>query len=149
MKNIYSLASHIITLDLSSTGLSSIVGTDTISIGGSGSYLDKISISITNNLLSISGDYTGSYVVNKNLNATGSIDITINQMSDQLAKLRTICNLFKSNDYDGMTITVKTLDGQLIATAYSCYISKIPNVEFGSSASTQSWSFISGKVVIE
>ena len=45
MKNIYSLASHIITLDLSSTGLSSIVGTDTISIGGSGSYLDKISIS--------------------------------------------------------------------------------------------------------
>ena len=148
MNKIYSLASHILTLALP-VDLANIVGTQYISIGGEGSYLGSIAVSLDNDLINISGDYTGSWTVSKNLNAQGSFTISINQMSPQIARLRRICNLLRNADYDGMTITLKTLQGQLIATGNDCYIKKIPGVEFRESPSTQSWEFLSGKIIIE
>lgn len=148
MKNIYSLASHILTLALP-VELANAVGTQYISIGGEGSYLDNITVNIDNNLISIEGDYTGSWTVNKNLNAQGSFSISVNQMSPQIAVLKRICNMLRKSDYEGMTLTLTTLQGQLIATGNDCYIQKIPSTSFGTTPTTQTWTFISGKVVIE
>lgn len=148
MTKVYSLANHILTLALP-TQLVAQFGTEFISVGGEGSYLDNISVSIDNNLIETVGDYTGSWHHNKNLNAQGSVSINVNQMSPQIARFKRLCNLFRNGDYDGLTLTVKTLQGTLIATALDCYIQKIPTQDFQTTAQNQTWTFTSGKVTIE
>lgn len=148
MTKVYSLADHILTVALPQR-LVSQFGTEFISVGGEGSYLDSITIRIDNRLFDTVGDYTGSWHHNKNLNAQGSVSVSINQLSPQVARFKRLCNLFKNGDYEGLTLTVKTLQGTLISTALDCYISKIPDQDFRGTAQNQTWDFTSGKVTIE
>ena len=148
MDRVYSLANHILTLAIPSQ-LAASFGAEYVSIGGEGSYLNTINVSLNNDLFSTTGDYTGSWHHNKNLNATGEISVALNQMSPQIARFKRLCNLFRSGEYSGLTLTLKTLQGTLIATGEDCYIKKIPEQAFGNEAADQTWTFTCGKVTIE
>lgn len=148
MTKVYSLANHILTVALPQALIAQF-GADYISIGGEGSYLDSVTVSISNDLFQTVGDYTGSWHHNKNLNAQGTVSVSLNQMSPQVARFKRLCNIFKNGDYDGLTLTLKTLQGTLISTAVDAYITKIPDQAFQTTAQSQTWSFTSGKVTIE
>lgn len=145
-RNTYSLAKYILSIAIP-TELVPFFG-ETLSIGGQGSYLGQITLSLNENLWSTSGDYTGSFVHNKNLNKTGSCTVSIQQISEMISKFKTLCNVFYNNDedYDGLTLTLSTLDQTKIATCESCFIQKIPDQNFGTTSASQDWVFTCGAI---
>lgn len=146
----YSLADYILTITLPAD-LASQFGTDTISVGGEGSYLGSIVLGFNSNIWETEGDATGSWVHNRNLDRTGTVDVTLNMLSDNVAKFIRVCNLYYNSETitDGLTMTVSTLSGTNIANCLDCFITKIPNQEFEEKAKTQSWSFTCGKITIQ
>lgn len=143
MINRYSLADHIVRIDF---------GGDlgTIEIGGTGnnhegSFVGEIRISRNTDMWTTEGDPTGSWVHNKNLDRTGKVDVQVRQVAESVGDFIRCCQWFESRNGDGATITV-TANGETVATARDCYISKIPDQVFGSTAEMQSWSFTAGQV---
>lgn len=136
----YSLAEYLVTITIP-TDLASAFGTNSISIGGEKSYLDNISAAYSTSQWSIAGDDTGGYVHNKSLNRTGTVTLSLSQVSPQISKFKTLCNLFynSTEDYDGLTITVSDLQGNVVCTCEDCMISGIPQQSFGSTAQPQNW----------
>lgn len=143
----YSLANHVLSIEPVDASIRDMFGT--ISVGGEGSYLDSITISITPSLWDTTGYATGGWVHNKNLSRVGTATISLNQMSDQVSVLKRLCNMFYSADYEGFTLTVTNNEGTKLATCTDCYIQKIPDQQFQASAQTQSWVFTCGKITIE
>lgn len=157
----YSLSDYILSVQIpeelrdvfSTSAITSSSDEDNIiSIGGEQSYLGSITIHLdTNNTFSVEGDNTGSYVVNKNLNKSGSISITINQVSDKVKTLIRLFETYYSADTitEGMTITVSHAIGggnqEMVAMAKDCYLN-LPDQVFGNEATTQSWSFVCGRI---
>lgn len=144
---VYSLANYQLSIQLPQE-LASEFGTSHFALGGEGSYTDSISINISNQLFQVAGDNTGSYVFNKNLNRTGNIQITLNQLSDKVGLLKNIYNLYlkTSTEIDGLTITVNDNDNNLIATCIDCFPNNIPQQQFGNGAATQTWQFECGQI---
>lgn len=145
----YSLTKYYLSIAIPSS-LASEFGTDSITIGGTGSYLSQISISLNKNLWETQGDSTGSWIHNQNLDRTGTASVQLNQLSKNIAKFKTLCNIYydATKDYDGLTLTITDADSNKIATCDDCYISKIPNQEFGDTATTQTWEFTCGRITI-
>lgn len=143
----YSLANYTLTISIS-TELAGDFGIETLTVGGEGSYLDNISINLNDNLWSTEGDATGSWVHNKNLNRTGTCSVTLSMLSDNVARFITLCNLYynSTNNYSGLTMALRSSDEKTIATCDDCYIQKIPNQEFQSTAQNQTWVFTCGKI---
>ena len=143
----YSLANYVLSIKPNDEFINSTFGT--ISIGGEGSYLDTVTISTSNSLWSTDSYATGAWVHNKNLARNGSVTVTINQMSDAVAKLKQMCKTFYGGDYNGFTLTLTNNNVENVATCIDCHISKIPDQTFGSSATNQSWEFVVGQITFE
>jgi len=118
-----------------------------ITIGGEGSYLESFSFSQTNNTWSVDGDNTGSYVFNKNLDRTGTAQLTLNQMSNQVIMFKNLAKYYYTNNLEeGLTLTLTKFDNdnEVIVTCTDCFITKIPDQQFQNEAQTQTWEFVVG-----
>ena len=143
----YSLANHILSITPNNSTLKWAF--DTISIGGEGSYLDSISISLNGQLWSTTPFATGAWVHNKNLDKTGTVVLSLNQLSDEVKTFVTMAETYYADDYDGFTLTLTTNEGELICTCVDCYIQNIPSQDYQSSAQNQSWTFTCGKITFK
>lgn len=140
----YSLANHILSIKPNDPSIASIFGT--LTIGGEGSYLNSVRVRRQDDLWNTTGFATGAWVHNKNLSRIGSVEVTLNQLSDQVAKFITLCETYYTGDYDGFTLTLTKNDGSKICTAIDCYISKVPDQEFLTAAQDQTWAFTCGQI---
>ena len=131
-------------------------GATSITIGGvgqngyEGSYIGSVKVTRKNDLWSTEDDPTGSWVHTKNLGRSGTVDVEIWQVSDQIVTLAYSCQAYESiqNNVDGLTIEVKnTISGVTVAKCYDCLITKIPDQEFGENAVKQTWTFTCGRVM--
>ena len=143
----YSLANHILSIKPNDQQLNLLFGT--INIGGEGSYLDSVNISLESGMWSTTGYATGGWVHNKRLNRNGTVSLSLNQLSNSVAILKRLASIFYTGDYDGFTITLTTNDGTLISTCTDCYLSSIPEQAFAAEAANQTWSFTCGKIVFD
>lgn len=161
MTNRYSLADYIVTIKL--PGANSLpteyanlankeikIGGPGESIGSVGSFVGQISISRQSNQWDTVGDNTGSWVHNQNLSKVGTVDIQINQVSDNVIRLIQLCNIYNTTSIrEGLTITVTPAANDSVTTyanCVDCYPTKISNQVFGNSATNQTWSFTCGMV---
>lgn len=141
----YSLADYQVTIDIpESLGF----GVTSITIGGDGDYMNSITISTENNLYEIATDAAGNWLYNKNLARNGTVELNIQQVSDRVAQLKTLFNLFykSQTQSEGLTITVADTEGNEIATCEDCVIANPPSQVFGEASAEQTWSLLSGKV---
>lgn len=146
----YSLADHVVTIGLPPDVSNASGLPKTISIGGEGSYLGSISISRNSPLFTTTGDATGSWHHDKNLNKTGKVTLQINQLAPQVAQLISLFKLYEKSSTltDGLTIVV-TEGNDTVASCNDCYVDQVPEMSFGDTASNQSWSLTCGEVMYE
>lgn len=140
----YSLANYILSVEPQSSDIKSMFGT--ISLGGEGSYLGTISLSLNEDLWTTTGYATGGWVHNKSLDKHGTASVTLNQLSDPVSKFIQLCNIYYTGNYPGFTLSLSDIDGNKIATCIDCYITKIPDQVYANSASDQTWSFTCGQI---
>lgn len=140
----YSLANYILSIDSNNPNLKNMFGT--ISIGGEGSYLGNITLSITNDMWTTTGYATGAWVHNKSLDRHGNITVQLNQISDPVSKFIQLCKIYYGNDYEGFTLSLSDINGNKIATGIDCYITKIPDQVYENEAGTQNWVFTCGQI---
>ena len=140
----YSLTNYILSIEPNDSAIKQMFGT--ISIGGEGSYLDTITISNAENIYSTQGYATGGWVHNKSLDRHGTASLTLNQLSDRVARFIQLAKLSLSGDYAGFTLSLSDINGNKICTCVDCYIMKIPDQSFASSAQNQTWDFTCGQI---
>lgn len=140
----YSLANYILSIEPNDTTIKTYFGS--ISIGGDGSYLGSLSLSLANPMFTTQGYATGGWSHSKNLDRHGTAALNLNQMCDAVAKLIKLTKLFYTDDYDGFTLSLSDINGQKIATCVDCYIEKIPEQTYGKEATDQSWTFTCGQI---
>lgn len=152
----YSLADYTVTITIPSLlGMSSTQ----ISIGGPGengqygSCVGEIKVTRNKELWTTEGDPTGSWVHNKDLNRTGTVEINLRQVSNQIYKLMQICQLYEgaSRSVEGLTITVNPVNdfGSPVTefiVCDDCMITKIPDQDYTDTAKEQQWVFTCGRV---
>lgn len=147
---VYSLSKYKLAIQLPETFAAKVglAGDNTITIGGEGSYLDSLSYEYNKEMYSTKADATGSYVHDKSLDKSGTITITINQMSPQIALFKKIVNLYyqSGDDYEGLQLSLKDLSAQEVMAAESCFFTKIPNQDFGQESGNQAWVITSGRI---
>lgn len=140
---VYSLADYTVAI----TKIISEARLDSIRIGGQGSMLETISIDRPTNVYETNGDSTGGYVHNKSYNKTGTVSLTLNQLSSNVSKFISLCNIYARPDVDiqeGLTMTLTDSQGEIVATCIDCMPQRIPEQSFGSTAATQTWTFTCG-----
>lgn len=140
----YSLANYTVSIEPLDSILQSTFGVMTV--GGQGNYMETIRLSTENNLWSTVGYATGAWVHNKNLAKNGQAELVLQQVSDDVAKFKKLCELYYTGDYQGFTMTLTNNNGEQIATAVSCYPVKIPTQEFGATSANQTWQFTCGEI---
>ena len=143
----YSLANYICSIQPSDQTLLNVYGT--ISIGGEGSTTASMSASRDDSLFQTTSYSTGGYVHNKNLSKMGKISLSLNQLADNVSKLKRLVNSYTTNDYSGLTITLTTSDGEIVCTGIDCVPEKIPEQAFANSAADQTWTFTCGEINFE
>lgn len=145
----YALADYLLTISIP-TEIASDFGAETITIGGEGSYLDSLTISSSTELFQTKGDATGGWVHVKNLDRSGTITLTIQQVSDDVAKLKRLFNVFYSlsTESDGLTLTIKSsVSNNVVAICNDVVIAKVPDQSFSSDVATQQWTLNAGQIV--
>lgn len=140
----YCLADYIVSITPSDSTLRSMFSK--VTIGGEGNAIDSITISRSTNMWSTEGFATGAWVHNKSLDRTGTVQLSLSQLSEKISKLKKMCEVFYNGDYSGFTITVTDSKSNVVASCNDCYLVKIPTQTFGNSAGTQSWTFTCGEV---
>lgn len=140
----YSLANYILSIEPNDEIIKTYFGA--ISIGGEGSAVGSISMNIANEQFTTKGYATGGWAHDKNLDRHGTATLTLNQLSDAVAKFIKLAKLFYTGDYDGFTLSLSDINGQKIASGIDCYISKIPEQEFGKESADQQWTFTCGQI---
>lgn len=152
----YSLSDYILSIKIPDELIGVFTSTDNesenrLSIGGDGSYVGSIKVS-TSDIFKVEGNATGSWIHNKSKNKTGSLEISLNQLSDSTLKLTRLFETYYSADTitDGMTITISKSAGNGnsldVCTLVDCYISKMPDGAWDTEAKTQTWTFTCGKI---
>ena len=160
--NRYSLTDYILTLTIpdnqyipeSIRGQQFSIGGAGIEAGGVGSFLGEISLTRNKDAWETEGDYTGSWVHNKNNDKTGECKVQIRQVSDMVIRLAQICSIFESiqENVPGLKLQVTSayvdnLSGtNIIATCNDCYIKKMADITFGDTAQLQDWTFTCGQI---
>ena len=149
----YSLADYRVTVHIPAiNGLAE----EEITIGGpgenrEGSCVGEIKVTRRAELWTTEGDPTGSWVHNKNLDKTGTVEINLRQVSDYVIKLMMVCAAYESTDSgDGLTITVNPVISEgtdNFITCNDCYIQKIPDQDYTDTAKEQQWIFTCGQVL--
>lgn len=141
----YCLANYILTVDIpADIGF----GTQSVSIGGEGSYTDTITVSMSQAMFQTQGDSTGSWVHVKNLDQTGQIQVAIRQVSDKIATFKALMNVYRNLDSEapGMTLTLRDTLNNTICIAEDCVIDKVPDQAFGNEPGSQTWNFLCGRI---
>ena len=144
----YTLTSYLLTIKIpESLGF----GETIITIGGPQSYTDSITISQDNALFEIEADTTGSYVYSKNLARNGKIEISLNQVSDAIAKFKKLMNIYyqAEREVEGLELILTdsaTNSKTVICTCKDCLVSEIPTQEFGEKPGKQKWTLLSGYI---
>lgn len=147
----YSLADYILSISFPED-FASLVGLlqTTIEIGGEGSYLESMTVSLDNAMWSTEGDSTGSWVHNKNLSRTGKVSISLNQLSTKVAKFKEICKLYYSTNesFSGAEITLRPVNSSddVIVRCKDCYFTKIPDQNYQPTAQNQNWELTCGQI---
>lgn len=156
--NRYSLTDYILSIKVPEELRSSFIadyietGEDSISIGGDSSYVGSIVVNQSTNQWTTEGDVTGSWVHNKSKNQTGTIVVSITQVSDKINLLNRLFQTYYSVDTvtDGLTLTLnKTLGSgntALVATGTDCYIQSRPSFSYKDNADSQEWTFTCGRI---
>ena len=140
----YSLATYILSVEPNDVSIKNTFGT--LAIGGQGSYMDSVRVRTNNNMWDTTPYATGAWVHNKNLSRVGTLEVALNQLSDEVAKFITMCETYYTGDYDGFTLTISRNDGVKVCTCVDCYIAKIPDQEFTAQAANQTWTFTCGQI---
>lgn len=146
----YSLANYIVTISSTDSNIQGIIGQ--LSIGGGlsdetqGEALGSISIERDEALYSVDNYATGGYVFNKNLSRTGTVELSLNQLSDKIGPLKNLCIYLETHETDGLTITVMDSGVNKVAECIDCYPEKLPAQEFKDTAQEQTWKFLVGQV---
>lgn len=144
----YCLANYILTVDIpSDIGF----GTQSVTIGGNGSYMDTFTVTMSQSMFTTQGDHTGSWVHVKNLDQTGQIQVTIKQVADDIAIFKALMNVYRSLDSEatGMTLTLRDTLGNTVCTANDCVIEKVPDQAFADEPASQTWTFLCGKITFD
>ena len=160
--NRYSLTDYILTITVPDNsnineairGKQFSIGGAGIETGGKGSFLGEISLSRNKDAWETEGDYTGSWVHNKNNDKTGTCQVQIRQVSDMVITLAQICAIFESiqEHVPGLTLTLQSAfdnsiaGTNIIATCNDCYIQKLADIKFGETADLQTWIFTCGQI---
>ena len=163
--NRYALADYQITVSIPTGGgeynrilqMAGLTGGTSITIGGDGegegkygSFVGSINVKRNKELWTTDGDATGSWVHNKNLDRTGTIDVELTQVSDQIVQLAYLCSAYESvsDAVEGLHLEVKnTASGSKIVDAIDCYITKIPDHPFQDTAQKLTFSFTCGRIM--
>lgn len=119
---------------------------------GEGSFVGQIAVSRANNLWETEGDNTGSWVHNKNLNRTGTIELQIRQISDRVIELAQLCDIYESiqENVEGLTLTINssaTEETVPMATGVDSYIQKQADLTLANTAGLLTWTFTCGQVM--
>ena len=145
----YCLADYLLSIKLPEN-FARLVGLENnqnLVIGGEGSYLDSITFEYNSDMVSTKGDHTGSWVHDINLDRTGKASISINQMSDKVAKFKTIVNLFYSHDFiEGCQLSLQDSLGNEVASGQDALFVKIPSQEMKSESDNQTWELTIGRL---
>lgn len=143
----YSLSKYILTISIPAS-VAAQFGVSTISVGGVGSYTESITIEQTADQWTVQGDATGGYVFNKSNDRTGSVQVSLNQLSERVAQFKALCNIYYSSEEidEGLTLELRSLDGVMVATCDDCMVRKIPAQAFAESAAYQTWELLAGKI---
>ena len=166
MIHTYSLADYQLTIGLGDSiaarlGLRDSYGNllTNFSIGGpgengEGSFVGQITVNRAEDLFTTTGDHTGSWVHDKNLNRTGTITIDITQISDDIVTLVQLCQIFESvqSNMPGMELTINSVASSASATMVTgrdCYIQRLPELPLGENAQRMSWVFTCGQITYE
>ena len=164
MTNRYALSDYQITVSLPdeinarmiarSAGLGNMTS---ITIGGPGegegkygSFVGSITAKRTKDLWTTEGDATGSWVHSKNLDRTGTIDVDITQVSDQIIQLAYLCDAYESvqDAVEGLHLEIKNIaSGEKIVDAIDCYITKLPDLPLKDTADKLTWTFTCGRIM--
>lgn len=146
----YSLANYTLAITLPSelATILGLTGSESLVVGGEGSYSDTFAVELDNDMFSTKGDATGSWVHDKNLSRVGKAEISLNQLSDRVAKFKKIVNIYyqSGTDYDGVNLSLVDNQGNEIANCVDCYFIKIPRQEFGQESGNQTWSLTCGQI---
>ena len=146
----YSLANYTLAITLPSelATILGLTGSESLVVGVEGSYLDTFAVELDNDMFSTKGDATGSWVHDKNLSRVGKAEISLNQLSDRVAKFKKIVNIYyqSGTDYDGVNLSLVDNQGNEIANCVDCYFIKIPRQEFGQESGNQTWSLTCGQI---
>lgn len=159
--NRYSLADYELAVEIPSSVATTLGVTDNVIIIGGpgsspntndnlGSFVGTITVSRSNDLWSTEGDATGSWVHNKNLNRTGTCSVSLRQVSDKIITFAQLCTAYETiqDASAGLTLTVRATNGSGdIAVCNDCYITKMPDQNFGETAEMQTWTFTCGQVI--
>ena len=143
----YSLANYILSIQPNDATLRTMFSN--VSIGGEGSAIDSITITLNDNLWKTTSFATGAWVHDKHLGRTGTATISISQLSDRVAKFKQMCNIFFNGEYDGFTLSLVDNTGNKVCTCADCYIQKIPDQEFKDTAQMQTWTFTCGEITFD
>ncbi len=141
----YSLANYILSVKPDDPAINAMFGT--ISIGGEGNAVGSITLETSNDMWQTKGYATGAWIHSKNLSRIGTATISLSQLTDAVAKFKTLCNKFYQADYAGFTLTLSDIDGNKIADCIDAYIRKVPAQENGETAADQQWVFTCGQIV--
>lgn len=119
---------------------------------GEGSFVGQISASRTVDTISTEGDNTGSWVHNVNKNKTGTIELRINQISDDVIKLSQLTQIYESiqESVPGLTLTINSSSSEEttpIVTGNDSFIRKQPDLAFAANAQDLVWMFNCGQVL--
>lgn len=151
----YSLADYMVTITIPAVGQ---LVSEQITIGGpgedgKGSCIGEIKVTRNTDMWSTEADATGSWVHNKTLDKTGTVELNIRQVSNYVIKLMQVCSAYESiaSTAAGLTISVGPANSDTGAvvnfiTCEDCFITKIPDQDYADTAAEQTWVFTCGQV---
>lgn len=156
----YSLTDYILSVKIPDE-LLDVFATDTndleessnhITIGGDGSYVGTIKVSMNKEQWTTEGDATGGYVHSKSKDKTGKVTVELNMLTDVVLKLTRLIETYDSSDTitNGLTLTVSkaTSSGNSveICNCVDCYLVKHPDGDWEDSAKNMSFDFTCGRI---
>lgn len=148
----YSLADYILTLGIDSYELRTLLGlsSSSISIGGEGQYMGSVKVSYTTDQWTTKADATGAWTHSKSYDQSGTITVSINQMSPAVIRfIGIVAAYYSSNEVrDGFTITLKKAGNNetFNVLGEDCRIRKNADQDFASEAQEQDWVFNAGRI---
>ena len=144
---VYSLANYKMTITSSDVNLISVFGAS-MTIGGNGSQVGNFSVSLNDSIHKKQTYATGGYVFSKSYDRSGTISVSLNQLSDEVGKFKNLVKLYYGGDYGTLTIVLTNNENEKVVECIDCLPKEIPTQSFGSDASSQNWSFEVGKITI-